>query len=96
MFTEEEIVILNQVRDIEDQQRLTMKTINSIYATIKDLSIEGEDQNPELRNASNNMKMLIDARISLLRSIGIEPTSPLPDNIDEHYLTTLTNNTEMI
>jgi hypothetical protein len=63
-----------------------MKEINAILRSIVDLSIEGEDQNPDLKNANDRMKFLIFERISLLKSIGATDISVLPDNIEPHFL----------
>lgn len=86
MFNNNEKDIIDQIRNIEDEQRSTMTTINNILRSIDDISIEGEDERADLKSANDRMKELIYNRIMLMNSIGIKPLSPLPDNIEEHLL----------
>lgn len=86
MFNDNEKSIINQIRLIEDEQRSTMTIINNILRSIKDLSLEGEEERPDLKAANDKMKELIYNRIVLMNSIGITAKSPLPDNIEKHLL----------
>lgn len=86
MFNEIEKDKIEEIRQIEDLQRSTMIEINNILRSIEDLSIEGENQRPDLKNANDRMKSLITRRIELLNSIGVTPQSNLPDNIEKHLL----------
>ena len=86
MFTEEEAQKIDQIKQIEDMQRSAMIEINSILRSIEDLSIEGEEERPDLKAANDNMKDLIKRRNAIFMSIGVTPESNLPDNIEKHLL----------
>jgi hypothetical protein len=86
MFTKEEARKIDQIKQIEDLQRSAMIEINNILRSIEDLSIEGEEQRPDLKAANDNMKDLIQRRNALFMSIGVKPESNLPDNIEKHLL----------
>lgn len=86
MFTELEKEIIGQIKAIEDLQRSSMIEINNILRSISDLSIEGEEQRPDLKAANDNMKYLIQLRNQLFAQIGVTPESNLPDNIEKHLL----------
>lgn len=86
MFNEIEKNKIKEIREIEDLQRTTMTEINNILRSITDLSIEGEDQRPDLKEANDKMKQLIHRRMVLFNELGIAPNSTLPDNIEKHLL----------
>lgn len=86
MFTEIEKEKIQQIKEIEDLQRSTMVEINNILRSINDLSTEGEEERPDLKAANDKMKNLIKTRNLLFSSIGIQPESNLPDNIEKHLL----------
>lgn len=86
MFTESEQAIIYQIKEIEALQRSAMIEINNILRSIVDLSIEGEEERPDLKAANNSMKDLIQRRNSLFLQIGVTPESNLPDGIEKHLL----------
>jgi len=86
MFNEIEKNKIKEIREIEDLQRATMTEINNILRSIPDLSIEGENERPDLKDANDRMKQLIHRRIVLLNELGIRPESNLPRNIEKHLL----------
>jgi hypothetical protein len=86
MFNEIEKNKIKEIREIEDLQRATMTEINNILSSILDLSVEGEEQRPDLKEANDRMKQLIHRRLVLFNELGITPESNLPNNIEKHLL----------
>ncbi len=86
MFNDDEKIVIGQIQEIENEQRSTMTIINNILRSIEDLSLEGEEERPDLKAANDKMKELIYNRSVLMNSIGITAKSPLPDNIEKHLL----------
>jgi len=81
MFTEEEKVILNQIFEIEQRQRVVLAEINSILESIPNVYEEGEESRPDLKAKNDEMKALIVQRFSMLNQLKITPNYPLPDDI---------------
>ena len=89
MLTDEEKAIIEEIHLVENQQRELMKDINFILRSISNIFEEGEEDYPDLLAKNNEMKDLIVKRTQLFLSIGIIIDKPLPDNIEEHYLSTM-------
>ena len=81
MLTDEEKAILDQIREVEKEQKINMDQVNAYLLSLTNIYEEGEEQHPELKRLNTIMISLIHERFRLFHLLGVIPESNLPEGV---------------